>query len=131
MASLSGAFSGLLAYAIVNMHGIGKLPGWSWIFILEGLFTILFGLVAYWLLPPTPADARFLNEKEKAYVVARLRDDGATGRGDEDKFSWYQVREAFLLPQVWMLSVVCFCAGTRPFALSHLLRIKSLNDIMI
>lgn len=33
-ASLSGAFSGLLAAAIQNMHGIGGKPGWAWIFII-------------------------------------------------------------------------------------------------
>ena len=33
-ASLSGAFSGLLAYAIEKMDGIAGLPGWKWIFIL-------------------------------------------------------------------------------------------------
>jgi MFS family permease len=80
MASLSGAFSGLLAYGIVNMHGVGGRPGWAWIFILEGLFTFLFGLTSYFLLPPTPSHAPFFTEKEKAYVVSRLREDGATGR---------------------------------------------------
>lgn len=33
-ASLSGAFSGLLAAAIDQMNGIGGKPGWAWIFIL-------------------------------------------------------------------------------------------------
>ena len=32
--SLAGAFSGLLAAAIVNMEGIGGKHGWAWIFIL-------------------------------------------------------------------------------------------------
>jgi MFS family permease len=32
--SLAGAFSGLLAAAILNMHGVGGKPGWAWIFIL-------------------------------------------------------------------------------------------------
>ena len=33
-ASLSGAFSGLLAAAIENMDGVRGRPGWAWIFIL-------------------------------------------------------------------------------------------------
>jgi hypothetical protein len=32
--SLAGAFSGLLAAAILNMNGKGGKPGWAWIFIL-------------------------------------------------------------------------------------------------
>lgn len=37
-ASVAGAFSGLLAYAIVKMNGVGNLAGWRWIFILEVTF---------------------------------------------------------------------------------------------
>jgi hypothetical protein len=33
-ASLVGAFSGLLAAAVAQMHGVGNRPGWAWIFIL-------------------------------------------------------------------------------------------------
>lgn len=111
-ASISGAFSGILAYGIIHMNGVGGLHGWSWIFILEGLFTVLFGLSSYVLLPRSPAHARFLNDREKAYVIEQLRDTGATGTSeDADSFSWYEVRQAFMLPQVWMLAVVFFFDG--------------------
>ncbi|EPQ32440.1 uncharacterized protein PFL1_00636 [Pseudozyma flocculosa PF-1] len=50
-ASLSGTFGGLLATAISQMAGVGGRSGWSWIFILEGIFTIVFGLAAFWMLP--------------------------------------------------------------------------------
>lgn len=63
-AAIAGAFSGLLAYGISFMSGIGGKLGWSWIFvsyflyhlcplflsrtkILEGLLTIIVGIVAY------------------------------------------------------------------------------------
>ncbi|KAF9230452.1 major facilitator superfamily domain-containing protein [Melanogaster broomeanus] len=45
-ATMAGAFSGLLAFAINFMNGDGGLEGWSWIFVLEGLATVLVGLVA-------------------------------------------------------------------------------------
>ena len=38
-ASVAGAFSGLLAFAIAKMDGVGGLAGWRWIFILEGMAT--------------------------------------------------------------------------------------------
>jgi predicted MFS family arabinose efflux permease len=94
------------------MNGIGHRPGWAWIFILEGLFTVVFGLCSYALLPRTPSHARFLNEKEKAYVVAQLRETGATGRDENaDDFSWREVGQAFTLPQVWMLAIIFFFDG--------------------
>jgi MFS family permease len=115
-ASLSGAFSGILAYGIINMNGIGNRPGWAWIFILEGLFTVLFGVASFFLLPRTPAHARFLSEKEKAYVVAHLREDGATADTEDlDRFSWREVGQAFTLPQVWMLAIIFFFDGEQIF----------------
>jgi hypothetical protein len=53
-ASLSGAFSGILAYSIVRMDGVAGRPGWAWIFILEGLFTVAFGLSAYFIINRSP-----------------------------------------------------------------------------
>ena len=34
-AASGGAFSGLLAFGIAKMDGIGGLKGWRWIFIIE------------------------------------------------------------------------------------------------
>lgn len=112
--SISGAFSGLLAFGIINMEGIGNRPGWAWIFILEGLFTVLFGASSYFLLPRSPSHTRFFNEKEKTYVIERLRESGSTGwKEDADKFSWREVGQALVLPQVWMLAIIFFFDGAR------------------
>ncbi|KAF5377704.1 hypothetical protein D9757_009359 [Collybiopsis confluens] len=47
---ISGAFSGALAYAIVRMDQVAGLHGWQWIFCLEGIVTILFGLVSVFFI---------------------------------------------------------------------------------
>jgi MFS family permease len=113
-ASLSGAFSGILAFGIINMDGVGDKPGWAWIFFLEGLFTFLFGVASFWLLPKSPAHAYFFDEKEKNYVVERLKEDGAIGKNSSvDAFHWSEVCRAFTLPQVLILGVVLFCDGGR------------------
>jgi MFS family permease len=53
-ASMAGAFSGILAYAITKMDGIAGLEGWRWIFILEGAkYHILFTLSTWLTSPPT------------------------------------------------------------------------------
>ena len=59
---------GLLAAAIHNMDGIGGRPGWAWIFILEGLFTILVACVSPWVLQDFPESAKFLTEAERMYL---------------------------------------------------------------
>ncbi|KAI0936631.1 hypothetical protein AcW1_000820 [Taiwanofungus camphoratus] len=74
-ATIAGAFSGLLASAIQNMHGIGGKPGWAWIFIIEGLFTVVCAVASFWILDDFPDTAKFLNETERVWVIRRLQAD--------------------------------------------------------
>src|ERR1700709_1450904 len=68
---IAGAFSGLLAYAIAHMDGIAGYSGWRWIFILEGIFTIIVAVAAYWLVPDWPETAKFLKPAERELLIAR------------------------------------------------------------
>ena len=64
-------FGGLLASAIANMHGVRGYSSWRWIFILEGIATIVIGICAYFLIADFPAEARWLNAEEREFVLAR------------------------------------------------------------
>ncbi|KAJ7890819.1 MFS general substrate transporter [Mycena leptocephala] len=76
-ASLSGAFGGLLATAILSMDGIGNLEGWRWIFILEGLATVVASFIAAFVLPESIAAAKFLSKEEKEFALGRFHQDEA------------------------------------------------------
>ncbi|KAL0961234.1 hypothetical protein HGRIS_006200 [Hohenbuehelia grisea] len=118
--SLAGAFSGLLAAGIMEMSGKGGRPGWAWIFILEGLFTVIFGVFTFFVLPSSPSRCSLLSEKEKEYVIQRLREDGAISKDDRaDAFSWGEVLRAFQLPQVWFSLFIFFFHGTILYSLSY------------
>ncbi|KAI0094965.1 major facilitator superfamily domain-containing protein [Irpex rosettiformis] len=82
-ATVAGAFSGLLAAAIHNMDGIGGRPGWAWIFILEGLFTILCAAASFFILEDFPETAKFLSETERVWVIRRLQADLKRSAGGE------------------------------------------------
>lgn len=76
-AILSGAFGGLLAGAITGgMEGTGGLRGWRWLFIIEGVATILWACVAYFILLDFPANSTRLTDRERAIAIARLREGG-------------------------------------------------------
>ncbi|KAF4472259.1 transporter [Fusarium albosuccineum] len=72
---LAGAFSGLLAYAIAHMSGVGGYGGWRWIFILEGSATVFIAMFAYFYTPDWPQTAKFLTEEEREMLLARLAID--------------------------------------------------------
>ncbi|KAG2754910.1 MFS general substrate transporter [Suillus brevipes Sb2] len=119
-ASLSGAFSGLLAAAIMNINGKGGRPGWAWIFIIEGMFTFLFGLLAFLVLPNSPATARFFSTKERNYVMAKLKADGAVAGDDKsDGFKWIEVIRCCQSIHVWLLAPVLFFLGTTLYGLAY------------
>jgi MFS family permease len=74
-AALAGSFGGLLATAIVQMDGVGGKAGWAWIFILEGLATILIGVASFWMVYDFPDEAKFLSEDDRKRVLRRLAED--------------------------------------------------------
>ncbi|KAI5479970.1 hypothetical protein MNV49_002260 [Pseudohyphozyma bogoriensis] len=92
-ASSSGAFAGLLGYAIANLdHKLGY-RAWRWIFGIEGLFTLLFGLTCYFIVADTPSKAGWLSDDERSYLTLRLK--YANGPIPyTTKFDWKYVRQA-------------------------------------
>lgn len=105
-ASVAGAFSGLLAFGISKMDGVGNLEGWRWIFILEGIATVIVAFASYGLLHDFPETASFLTEEERAFVVYRLKYQGQTGGAQRvaqaEEFQWKYVGQAFADWQIWV-----------------------------
>lgn len=46
------------------MDGVGGYAGWRWIFILEGLFTVVVAFLSFWVIQDYPETAKFLSEEE-------------------------------------------------------------------
>jgi hypothetical protein len=92
------------------MDGVGGLGGWRWIFILEGIFTVLIGVSVPWVLPDSPDSAKFLTQAERDIVNYRLAHDSGTsaGRvGTKEKFQWKYLWEVLVDPKIY-LGVVMF-----------------------
>lgn len=95
-AALAGSFGGLLAAAIAQMGGIGGKPGWAWIFILEGLATILVGIASYWMVHDFPDEAKFLSDDDRARVIRRLKEDKQSSAEHEEfkmDYFWASVKD--------------------------------------
>ncbi|KAE9377036.1 major facilitator superfamily protein [Stipitochalara longipes BDJ] len=77
---LAGAFGGLFAYALAHMDGIGGYSGWRWIFIIEGLLTILIAISFKFIVVDWPESAKFLTDAERALLLKRLALDVGEAR---------------------------------------------------
>lgn len=89
-AAIAGSFGGLLAAAITQMHGVGGKAGWAWIFILEGLVTIIVGVISIWMVHDFPDQATFLSEEDRLRVYHRLKADQQAS-AEHESFSWAYV----------------------------------------
>ncbi|KAG2340397.1 MFS general substrate transporter [Suillus weaverae] len=72
-ATIGGAFSGLLSFGFGYIGGMDGLEAWSWIFMLEGLATIVAAIIAVFVLVDFPDTAKFLTPEERAFVVWRRK----------------------------------------------------------
>jgi len=97
VASLLGNLaSGLI---LDSMEGVAGLPGWKWLFILEGIPSVLFGFSVLFFLPDGPHDAAWLEADEREWLEAdRAAEDGRRlEAGGSEKFS------ALADMRVWIL----------------------------
>jgi hypothetical protein len=75
------------------MAGLGGKPAWAWIFIIEGLVTVVAGVASFWIIVDFPDNATFLSEAERTVVIRRLQGDAQFSAAGE-KMSWRHIRKA-------------------------------------
>ncbi|KAM7186850.1 Major facilitator superfamily domain containing protein [Naviculisporaceae sp. PSN 640] len=109
--NFSGVIGSLLAYGISYMDGIAGLSAWRWVYLLEGMFTLLFSLVVHKVLPDYPRSERtgaWLTDREQEYIEARLGADAP--KTDDKEFDKKEIMAslkdprtyAFMFTQVFM-----------------------------
>ena len=76
------------------MNGVGGKPGWAWIFIIEGLLTVVAGIASFWIIQDFPDTAKFLTEEERVFVIRRLQEDAqfsAAGEEFKMRYVWRSI----------------------------------------
>ena len=94
-------FGGLLASAIANMQGIRGYSSWRWVFILEGLATIIIGINVYFFVADFPADVHWLSPEEKKFVIARTEEKPASPVTIRDIVSFFSDIKNIVAPFVY------------------------------
>ncbi|KAJ0121103.1 inner membrane transport protein yfav [Diaporthe amygdali] len=115
--AISGAFSGLLAAAITQMDGVGGYEGWRWIFIIEGLMTVVIGVITVFCLVDLPSNStRWLSPDELRFLEVQrklkqggLSADGSDVEGGELGFQWYQLKMVFTNWRNCLLALCLAC----------------------
>ncbi|GMK56054.1 hypothetical protein CspeluHIS016_0211100 [Cutaneotrichosporon spelunceum] len=111
--------SSALAYGLSHMDGIAGRNGWRWIFIIEGVVTIVIGLLGYLLIVDFPDRAKFLTEEEREIVLLRIERDRADS--EADPMTWAKFVQYLLTPKLWLFSYFFCSAAVGVYALAFFL----------
>ena len=113
----AGIFGAPLSGVLLSMRGAGGLDGWQWLFIVEGLPAIALGIVALRYLTDTPADARWLDDDERSWLVAAIARDRERTAGPAAR----TLRAGLFDFTVWRLAFSLFLIVTSGYGFSFFL----------
>jgi MFS family permease len=113
---LASAFGGLLASAIAGLDGVRGLSNWRWIFILEGVLTILVGVASFFFVADFPADATWLSGAEKSFV---LRKSQRYEVGSDEKVTKKDFQIFFKDLKNYLGAIMYFCKYSNVCPLCH------------
>lgn len=116
---LATGLSSILAYGLQLLNGKGGLRGWRWIFLVEGILTVVLGLVGYVAIIDFPDKAKNLRPDEKEMILERIQRDRADAVADtltKEKFIKYTLDW-----KLWVFAFMFFASTCGSYALSYFL----------
>lgn len=130
--ALAGVVGGPLAGLILNgMQGVGHLANWQWLFIIEGIPSVIAGMFVLKYLPEKPVNAKWLTPHEQQAVTRALElENSQTGN------KHLSFKDAYRNSAIWLCAAVYFCivSGNATIAFWSPSIIKAIginNDLMI
>jgi len=115
---LSSALGAPISASIIQyMHNFMGLEGWRVMFLLEGIPTVVLGVVAWFYLTDRPKDAKWLTLEERTWLDARMTAEHATTATN----GHVSIRSSLRNTTVWLLGLTYFGIGYGLFAISFFL----------
>jgi ACS family tartrate transporter-like MFS transporter len=107
-AGLTGIVGGTLSAWLLGLDGVVGLRGWQWLFLLEGLPTVLLGIAMFWLLPDAPATSRWLTDDERGWIVHELETENARLAGGREPHVLRALQDSRVLE---LAAIACLTIG--------------------
>jgi ACS family tartrate transporter-like MFS transporter len=103
-AAVSGIIGGPLSGALFMFDGAAGLAGWQWIFVAEGIPSVVLGVAVLFFLTDRPEQAKWLSPAEQEFLGAKMRAEA----DHIARVGHVSLRQALLHPTVWRLSLLSF-----------------------
>jgi ACS family tartrate transporter-like MFS transporter len=107
---LASTVMGSLAGGLLALNGRLSLAGWQWLFLVEGLPPLVLSVLLWKYLPDTPADAAWLEPKERAWLERRLAESAEGTLAPTHTMA--DLRGVVADPRVWIIAGFFFCELT-------------------
>ncbi|KAI9471497.1 hypothetical protein LPJ78_003354 [Coemansia sp. RSA 989] len=104
---LANVLSGPLASALSQIHH-PTIKRWQWVFLLEGIMTIVVSIVGYFVLQDHPEKCRFLKPDEREFIRKYKQKEGTLG--GSQKLNFAQVIHVLKDWQLWVMMLGTFAA---------------------
>jgi ACS family tartrate transporter-like MFS transporter len=101
---MSGIVGGFFGGYLLGMDGRYGLHGWQWLFLLEGLPSVLIGFSVLWYLTDKPEDAHWLTDDQRTWLVDRMRQD----KPADAAMHTTSAIDVLKMPIVWILALPYF-----------------------
>ncbi|KAK4501837.1 hypothetical protein PRZ48_007646 [Zasmidium cellare] len=99
---------GLISFAF--QHVTGSFEGWRIMFLAVGVFTVVFSIGVFFLVPDTPMKAWFLTDEEKVILLQHVK---ANQTGIENaRIQPKQIWEGLTDFQIWAVGATLLLQGT-------------------
>jgi len=124
--AIAGVVGGPVSgWIMAGLDGWLGLRGWQWLFLLEGAPAVLLGFATHVFLDDGPAQAGWLAEGERQWLLRRLAEDQ---QGRDALQGHGSLRQALLSARVWLLALVYFCLALGLYGVSFWLP-QIVNDL--
>jgi MFS transporter, ACS family, tartrate transporter len=108
LTAVMGLMSNPLGSILLRLKGVGGLHGWQWLFLLEGIPSVLLGFAVLKLLEDHPRHAKWLTEEEKDWVERSVAKDKEIA----SQIEHFTLKSALKEPRLLLLCLIFLLQGT-------------------
>jgi MFS family permease len=128
---LSYVIGSPLAGLLLGLSWLG-MRGWRWLFIIEGIPAVVFGIVTIWYLTDWPHQAEWLPDEERSWITTELQRE----KEAKNRRRSFRMWEALRHRDVILLTVCYFCAMTGSYGIAFWLptilkRLSGQSDLKV
>ncbi|KAI5119273.1 hypothetical protein M0805_008054 [Coniferiporia weirii] len=107
--NIASAVSGLMASGLLQLQGIGGLFGWKWLFLVDGIITVVVAVLTWFYLPRSASRTKgglrgfkpWFDERQVRIAVTRVVRDDPAKRIYESTVTWADVKDSITDLGLW------------------------------